>query len=102
MEPGPAALDVASSIVHRHLLFDFGSFGLSVSLEFLFALLAVFVVGLDFFVDFLDLLLRLLLALLDVVALALDAVHLSLALRLLLLILGNQLGHTLLQMLHDS
>ena len=90
LEPVPAALDVARSVVHGHLLADLLCLLILLDGLLLFALLAFCCVCLDLLHDLGDLLRRLYLLLFDLIALSLDTSPLGLASLLLLLGLALQ------------
>ena len=102
VEPDPAALDVASSIVHRHLLSDLGFLGTLFDRILLFALFALGCVCLDLLHDYCDLLDSLILLVFDLVFIGLDTRPLLLALLLLLLGLALEQRNSLAEMAaHD-
>ena len=90
LEPVPAALNVARSVVHGHLLADLLYLLILLDGLLLFALLAFCCVCLDLLHDLGDLLRRLHLLLFDLIALSLDTSPLGLARLLLLLRLALQ------------
>jgi len=103
LEPGPATLNVPRSVLHGHLLLDLSFLHPRISSLLFVTLLALLSVTFNLVHDGLNFLLRLALAVLDLVALVFNAGNLRLAFGLLLLVLQVEVRHTLLQMhLHST
>lgn len=98
----PAGLNVASCVVHRHLLADLGLLFFGIVCIDLVALLAINLVFLDFDTEFVHLCLSQVLAVRNGLLLFVNASALSVTFRLLCLRLSGKQGHTLLQVTKHS